>query len=44
MINAFLLYIADKLVEDVDIDSLWTTFMGPVLLTILHGVWSWLVF
>ena len=44
VINAFLLYVTNKLVEDFEIDSLWTTFVGAVLLTIMNGIWGFLFF
>ncbi len=44
VINAFLLFVTNKILEDFEIDSLLTTFLGAVLLTILNGIWSWLFF
>jgi putative membrane protein len=44
VINAFLLYLTDKFLENFKIDTLWMTFIGAVLLTILNGLWSWLFF
>jgi putative membrane protein len=42
VINAFLLFVTDKLVDDFEIDSLTTTLIGAVLLTMLNLVWRWL--
>ena len=44
VINAFLLYLTDKLVEDFKIDNFLTTLIGAVLLTILNNIWHWLLF
>ena len=44
VINAFLLYLTDKLVADFKIDTLLTTLIGAVLLTILNNIWHWLLF
>lgn len=44
VINAFLLFLTDKLVENFKIEGLWMTFIGAVLLTILNGIWAWLLF
>jgi putative membrane protein len=42
--NAFILFATDKLVEDFEIDSVAITCVGAVLLTILNGIWAWLLF
>lgn len=44
IINAFLLFLTNKLLEDFEIDSLLTTLIGAVLLTVLNGIWSWFFF
>ena len=44
VINAFLLYLTDKLVEDFKIDNFLTTLIGAILLTILNNIWHWLLF
>ena len=44
VINAFLLYLTDVLVEDFKIDSLTNTLIGAVLLTVLNAIWRWLLF
>jgi putative membrane protein len=44
VINAFLLFLTDKLLEDFEIDNLLTTFIAAVLLTILNNIWHWLLF
>ena len=43
IINAFLLFVTDKPVDDFEVDSLITTLMGAVLLTVLDGFWRWLL-
>ena len=43
VINAFLLYITNKLIDSFHIDSLLTTFIGAALLTILNGIWAGLL-
>ena len=40
VINAFLLYITDELLDSFNIDSWLTTFIGAALLTILNGIWA----
>lgn len=44
IINAFLLYVTDKLVDHFEIDSLTNTLIGAVLLTVLDLVWRQLFF
>ena len=44
VINAFLLYLTDELLENFEIDSLGTTLLAAVALTILNSVWDWLLF
>ena len=44
VINAFLLFLTDALLEQFEIDSIPTTLVGAVLLTILNGIWRWLLF
>jgi len=44
VINAFLLFLTDKLLNDFDLDSLWTTLIGAILLTLINGFWGWLFF
>lgn len=44
VINAFLLFLADMLVKEFDIDNLGVTFVAAVLLTILNTLWRWLLF
>jgi len=43
VINAFLLFLTDALLEQFKIDSFLTALVGAVLLTILNGIWRWLV-
>lgn len=44
VINAFLLFLVDKFLEDFKIDNLLITFVGAVLLTILNNIWRWILF
>jgi putative membrane protein len=44
VINAILLFVTDQLVEDFAIDNLITTLIAAVALTILNGIWRWLLF
>jgi len=44
VINAFLLYVTDAIVDDFEIDSLQNTLIGAVLLTVLNYIWRWLLF
>jgi putative membrane protein len=44
VINAFLLFLTDKLLDDFDIDTLWATLVGAILLTLINGLWRWLLF
>jgi putative membrane protein len=44
VIDAFLLFLADKLIEDFKIDNFLITLVAAVLLTILNLIWRWLLF
>jgi len=44
VINAFLLFLTDALLEQFEIDSFLTALVGAVLLTVLNGIWRWLLF
>ena len=44
VINAFLLFLTDALLEQFKMDNLLTALVGAVLLTILNGIWRWLLF
>ena len=44
VINAALLFLTDALLEQFKIDSFLTALGGAVLLTILNGIWRWLLF
>jgi putative membrane protein len=44
IIDAFLLLLTDKLLEDFEIDNLFTTLAAAVLLAVLNGIWRWLLF
>ena len=43
VINAFLLFLTDALLTQFEIDSIPTALVGAVLLTILNGIWRWLL-
>jgi putative membrane protein len=44
VINAFLLFLTSALLDNFQIDNLPTALVGAVLLTILNGIWRWLLF
>ena len=44
VLNAFLLFLTDALLEQFKIDGIPTALVGAVLLTILNGIWRWLLF
>ncbi len=44
VINAFLLFLTDKLLDNFEIDNLLTTLIAAFFLTILNSIWSWLFF
>ena len=44
VINAFLLFLTDKLLKGFQIDGLLTTLIGAVALTVLNGVWRSLLY
>jgi putative membrane protein len=44
VINAFILFLTDKLLEDFQLDSLGVTLLAAVLLTVLNNLWRWLLF
>src|SRR5438552_9129969 len=44
VINALLLFLTDALIEQFKIDGFFTALVGAVLLTILNGIWRWLLF
>jgi hypothetical protein len=44
VIDAFLLFITDKLLEDFEIDNFFITLVAAVLLALLNGIWRWLLF
>ena len=43
VINAFLLWITDKLIEDFKIDSLGSTLIAAFLITITDSIFRWLI-
>ncbi|MFT5162854.1 MAG: putative membrane protein [Alteromonadaceae bacterium] len=43
VINAFLLWLTDKLIDDFAIDSLKTTLIAAVLITLINTVLNWLL-
>ena len=44
VINAFLLFLTNKLLENFEIDNLLTTLKAAFFLTILNNIWNWLFF
>ncbi len=44
VINAFLLFLTDALLDQFKIDGIPTALGGAVVLTILNGIWRWLLF
>jgi len=42
VINAFMLWLTDKLMEDFEISDLWTTFIAAVLITIVDSAVKWI--
>ena len=44
VINAFLLFLTSALLDNFKIDNLPTALIGAVVLTILNGLWRWLLF
>ncbi len=44
VINAFLLFLTNKLLDNFEIDNLLTTLKAAFFLTILNSIWSWLFF
>ena len=44
VIDAFILFVTDKLLDDFEIDNLFITLVAAVLLTLLNGIWNWLLF
>lgn len=44
VINAFLLFLTDKLLEGFEIENLTTTLIGAVALTVLNGFWRFLLY
>jgi len=44
VINALLLFLTSALLDNFQIDSIPTALVGAVSLTILNGIWRWLLF
>src|SRR5439155_14810231 len=44
VINALLLFLTAALLNQFQIDGFFTAIIGAVLLTILNGIWRWLLF
>lgn len=44
VINAFLLWITDKLVEDFKIEGIGSTLIAAFLISVIHGVLRWILF
>ena len=43
VINTFLLYVTDKLIEDFEIDTLTMTFVTSVFISVVSGTLNWLL-
>ena len=43
VINAFLLWITDKLIEDFEIDSIGSTMIAAFLITIIDSILKWML-
>ncbi len=43
VINAFMLWLTDKILDDFEIDSIGTTLIAAVLITVVNGLLNWLV-
>ncbi|MFC1553350.1 phage holin family protein [candidate division KSB1 bacterium] len=43
VINAFMLWITDKLIEDFEIESLRTTFIAAFLITVIDSIIKWIL-
>lgn len=43
VINAFMLWVTDKILDDFEIDGIKTTIIAAVLITIVNGLLNWLV-
>ena len=44
VINAFLLFLTSAVLDSFHIDTIPTALIGAVALTILNGIWRWLLF
>jgi putative membrane protein len=44
VINAFLLFLTSALLDNFRIDTMPTALIGAVALTMLNGIWRWLLF
>ena len=44
VINAFLLFLTSAVLDNFHIDTIPTALIGAVALTILNGIWRWLLF
>ena len=44
VINALLLFLTSALLDNFQIDNIPTALIGAVSLTILNGIWRWLLF
>lgn len=43
VINTFLLWLTDKLIEDFEIDNIRTTFIAAVLITVTNYLLGWII-
>jgi putative membrane protein len=44
VINAFLLFLTSALLDTFQMDNMLTALIGAVVLTMLNGIWRWLLF
>jgi putative membrane protein len=42
VINAFLLWVTDKILDDFEIDTIKTTFIAAIFITIINAVLNWI--
>jgi putative membrane protein len=42
VLNAFMLWITDKILDDFEIDSVKTTVIAAILITVVNGLLNWI--
>lgn len=42
LINAFLLWLTDKFIEDFEIDGFFTTLIAAFLITVINNILKWI--